>query len=302
VREALRGYAAAVLEPLASEAVSTLADELARFDAAVNGSHDLVQVLTDDALATDLRAGVVADLLAAASPETRRLADFAVRSDDPGELPVDLAYLASRAAEEPALRTGAPALDPGAGHTAVNERLEGYAVALLEGADGQSVDAVEDELFRFTRTLAGSPELAATLGNVDLPLSLRTGVVTDLLEGRADPATARIVCYAVREARSQLGRHLDWLVDRVGEERGRRNASVTAAVELSAEQRDELVASLSRLTGRRVSIQVDVDAELLGGLRVVVGDTVIDGTIRRRLNQVRSALAGGPSSQRERPA
>jgi F-type H+-transporting ATPase subunit delta len=61
---------------------------------------------------------------------------------------------------------------------------------------------------------------------------------------------------------------------------------------LTDEQRDRLAAALRRLYGHDVHIDVDVDPGVIGGLRVLVGDEVVDGTISTRLDEARRRLAG----------
>jgi F-type H+-transporting ATPase subunit delta len=294
MREAIRGYAMAIFEALSEPEVTEVQSTLVSFAAALADHEDLALNLTDDALPAPLRSAVVADLLANGAPEAVSLVDFVVRADPASEFANDVGWLVFRAGQELPRRHGGPEPDPSAGHSGVNERLHGYALARFEQVtDDQVIDEVEDQLFRVARIIEANKALDDTLTNFDLPATLREGVVTDLLAGQAEDITVELVRYAVRENRGQLVGHLDWLAERVADERGQRNASVVSAVELTAEQRDRLAASLSALTHRRVTLQLEVDPTLLGGLRVVVGDTVLDGTVRRRLQQVGAVLVHG---------
>ncbi len=67
---------------------------------------------------------------------------------------------------------------------------------------------------------------------------------------------------------------------------------VTAAVPLSDQQKQRLGAALAKLYGRQVHLNLDVDPEVLGGIRVRVGDEVIDGTVASRLDEAARRLAG----------
>ena len=62
------------------------------------------------------------------------------------------------------------------------------------------------------------------------------------------------------------------------------------AVALTADQQDRLRAALANATGRNVDLKVVVDPSVLGGLVATVGDTVIDGTVRTHLDQLKSRL------------
>jgi F-type H+-transporting ATPase subunit delta len=294
MREAIRGYASAVLEPLGDSELAEVGSSLASFASALATNVDLSDYLQDASLAVEVRSAIVADLLSDAPAAARGAVGIVVRSEEASELTGDVDWLVGRAADEPARRRGEIDPDPPAGQSAVNERLQGYALALFEQvADAEIIDEVEDDLFRTARILEGNRPLNDTLTNFDLPVSLRVDVITELLEGKAQPVTVALVSYAVRQTRGQLVSHLDWLSERVAEERGRRSASVTSAIELGAEQQSRLVDALSQLTGRRVNLKLDIDPSLIGGLRVVVGDTVLDGTVRRRLEEVGEVLVHG---------
>lgn len=292
MREAVRGYASAVLDQVATPDLAGVAGALGRFDAAVGSSDDLSRVLSDDGLSVGVRASIVEDLLAPAPPEVRHLARFAVRAEPAGDFLGDLGWLAGRAHDESAYRDGGADPDPPGGHQAINERLEGYALALFERLDDDAVvDEVEDQLFRMARIIESDKALDETLGDFDLPVPLRAGIVRDLTSGRAEDATVALLAYAVRVNRGQLVGHLDWLSTKVAEERGRRKAEVTTAAPIDEAQRLRLANALSELTGRKVSLRVTVDPSLVGGLKAVVGDIVLDGTVRHRLEQVRAVLA-----------
>jgi F-type H+-transporting ATPase subunit delta len=305
MRDAIRGYAAAIFEGLSEPEVADALSAFTQFSSALADYADLAQNLTDDAIPAPVRGRIILDLLRGAPPAASTLADFVVRADPASELTNDIGWLVFRAEQEIPRRQGGPDPDPTAGHSGVNDRLHGYALARFEQVDDDGVvDEVEDQLFRVARIIEANKSLNDTLTNFDLPVALREGVVTDLLAGQAEEITVELVRYAVRENRGQLVGHLDWLAERVADERGRRTATVTSAVELAPEQRERLTASLSALTHRRVSLQLEVDPSLLGGLRVVVGDTVLDGTVRRRLQQVGSVLVHGTrqrSGSEERP-
>ena len=81
------------------------------------------------------------------------------------------------------------------------------------------------------------------------------------------------------------------LVERQARSTGRDVAEVRAAVALSDEQKSRLAASLAKATGREVELKVIVDPSVLGGVVTTIGDTVIDGSVRSRLTQVKSHLS-----------
>lgn len=164
--------------------------------------------------------------------------------------------------------------------------------AAVAAADGnRRLDAVEDELFRLARIVAANPQLRIALGDRSAPVDSRVGLVNDLLRGKVAPETLRLVQQAVAAPR---GRSFDRTIEMYGEvaadRRSRVVATVTAAVPLTEAQRDRLAAALHQLYGHEVHLNIEVDPELIGGVRVELGDEVIDGSILSRLEEARRRL------------
>ena len=80
------------------------------------------------------------------------------------------------------------------------------------------------------------------------------------------------------------------LVERAAAERQREVAEVRTAIMLDDEQRRRLTEALEKATGKQIELKVIQDPSVLGGVIARIGDTVIDGTVRRRLDQLREAL------------
>jgi F-type H+-transporting ATPase subunit delta len=176
----------------------------------------------------------------------------------------------------------------------VADRVDGWVVGLFEvaRAEGQ-LEAVEDDLFRFARALEGSDELRSVLTDEAVPASRRLGVVTDLLGNRASPLSAALVSAVVAAGRSrQLPAIADGLVRRAAASRERVVAEVRSAVPLDDDQRTRMAEALGRATGKAVEVKVVIDPEVLGGVVAQVGDTVIDGSVRSRLDELRERIGG----------
>ncbi len=173
----------------------------------------------------------------------------------------------------------------------VTERLG--AEAVLRSADkGGNLAEVEDELFRFGQIVSGNPQLAVTLSDPGAPTPRRVKLVEDLLKGKAQPATVRLVEVALegfggRSFESSLTR----LVELTAAKRDRQVAYVTVAKPLADADEQALAAKLSDIYGRPVSIKIDVDPAVIGGVSVRVGSDLYDGTILRRLNAAKQAFA-----------
>ncbi|MGH3941236.1 MAG: F0F1 ATP synthase subunit delta [Pseudonocardiaceae bacterium] len=170
------------------------------------------------------------------------------------------------------------------------EELARQALLALAEQDG-SLGEVEDELFRFSRILAAQPQLATLLSDESAPTQRRIGLLDTVLAGRVRPVTSLLLQQAVRASRR---RHLDEvveeLVDRAAARRERSVAHVSAGGPLSAQQEQRLMGALARVYRRSISLKVELDPELLGGLVIRVGDEVIDGSVAGRLEKAHQWL------------
>ena len=170
--------------------------------------------------------------------------------------------------------------------------IDGYARGLFEVALAEgTLDEVEDELFRFARSYESSEELRSTLSDEQIPPGTRQAIVEDLLGGRATPTTTQLVSMVVGSGRSRdLPAIIDRMVQRAASSKHREVAEVRSPVELTPDQQERLTAALANATGKNVNLKVIVDPSVIGGLVATVGDTVIDGTVRTHLDQLKSRL------------
>jgi F-type H+-transporting ATPase subunit delta len=167
------------------------------------------------------------------------------------------------------------------------------ATAALRAAEGSGeLDDVEDELFRFARLLEREPALRAALTDPALPGERKSSIVRDLLGGKARETTVRLVEVSVNGRRTRsLEDALEELSSLAAQRRERYVAHVRAALPLDDAQRERLQSSLTRIYGRDVQLQVDVDPTVVGGVQVRIGDEVLDGTVTRKLEVARRDLA-----------
>jgi F-type H+-transporting ATPase subunit delta len=172
------------------------------------------------------------------------------------------------------------------------DRIDGYATALFEVARAEgSLDEVEDELFRFARTLEGSDDLRNVLVDEAIPAVRREGIVEELLGAKASGVTTSLVSFVVGAGRARdLPAIIDQLVARAAAEKQLAVAEVRSAIALTPDQEARLTEALNKATGKKVQLHVIVDPSVLGGLVASVGDTVIDGTVKERLNQLKTLL------------
>jgi F-type H+-transporting ATPase subunit delta len=170
--------------------------------------------------------------------------------------------------------------------------IDAYATALFEIARAEgTLDEVEDELFRVARTVESSDDLRSTLTDEMVPADKRQAIVESLLQGRATRTTTQLVSMVVGAGRGRdLPAIIDRLVERAAATKDRAVAEVRSAIPLTDDQKDRLAAALANATGKSVQLKVVVDPSVLGGLVATVGDTVIDGSVRTRLDQLKTLL------------
>jgi F-type H+-transporting ATPase subunit delta len=148
-------------------------------------------------------------------------------------------------------------------------------------------------LFRTSRIIAGSPELRVSLSDRSAPVEHRIALIDGLLAGKVSNQTGRLARQAVAAPRGRsLDRTLETYAVVAAERRSRVVATVTAAVPLTAEQRERLSSALATIYGHEIQLNIDVDPRLVGGIRVEIGDEVIDGSMISRLGEARRRLAG----------
>lgn len=169
----------------------------------------------------------------------------------------------------------------------------GASAAFAAAERAGTIDTVEDELFRFGRTVTAEPQLRAVLDDPQLARDRKLALVRDLLgSGRVQPLTLALVEHVVASPR---GRRLTEALDDFGTLAARRRqelvAEVRVAAVLSSEQERRLGTVLHDVYGRRMRLQIAVDPTVLGGAVVRVGDEVYDGSVSSKLTQARRRFA-----------
>ena len=169
--------------------------------------------------------------------------------------------------------------------------IDGYASALLEvgGAEGEP-ERITDEVFRIARAFETSEELRSTMSDPRVPVELKQSVVSDLLEGRASNVSIALINLLVGAGRTgDLVAVADRMTQLAAEREEATVAEVRSAVELDAGTVERLERRLAAVTGKRVKAKVVVDESIVGGVVTKIGDSVFDGSVRSRLEDLREA-------------
>ena len=175
-----------------------------------------------------------------------------------------------------------------------SDLLEGIEELGLRVASESAPDVpIDAELFAIERAVASDDELELALGSKLNPAASKVQIVDRLLAGTASPQTVAIVNHLVQQPRGRrIGELLRHAAFVVAEQRGFEIATVTTATPLSAAQLERLVRGLEAQYGRALRVNTIVDPAVLGGVRVQIGDDVIDGSVASRLSSLRQKLAG----------
>jgi F-type H+-transporting ATPase subunit delta len=172
------------------------------------------------------------------------------------------------------------------------ELLAVEAEAAAAEADG-TLDAVEDQLFRFARLISSEAGLRQALSDRGIPAERKQELVASLLAGKAVTSTITLVSALIASPRGRsIERGLQEFAEVAAARRGRSIAHVTTAVALSDAQRTRLAGALAEQAGRPIQLNVEVDPSIVGGMSVRLGDEILDGTIINRLADARRRLAG----------
>jgi len=164
-----------------------------------------------------------------------------------------------------------------------------HTIAAAEGA----LDVVEAELASIAEVVAADPAVIQRLSDRQLPIEQRIRLIDGGVLGTAHPATRAAIAMLIGAERiGHLRDVATALSERSATDVGRSYAEVQVAHPLSDEQSAALQAALEKAVGAELTMRVVVDPSVIGGVRARIGDTVIDGSVARRLTQLRTRING----------
>lgn len=254
--KAVAGEFDSVAASLDAAGLTKLGSELADVVALVNGQPVLRKKLAEPTDEADAKKALVTGLLSG------KVSDAAV------------AVVAAAAAQK---------WSSGADFSAAVAR-QGELAVLAAAEKDAVIDRVEDELFRVGRLLDANPVLSRHLSEPSAPAAGRVELLRSVVGDNVGEYTAALLAQTVTTLN---GRNADIAVAQLAElaaaRRSETVAHVVSAVELTDAQDSRLAAVLADIYGRAMSVQTEIDPQLLGGLRIAVGDDVIEGDIATRL-------------------
>lgn len=174
----------------------------------------------------------------------------------------------------------------------MSDQITGYADALLAvaRADG-NVASVKTELVAVSNAIESNEELRQSISNNLLPASTRNQILDDILHNKVTDTTRALAGMIISAGKgSHFGEIVNAFVSTSAGAGGAQVATVRSAVALTEDQKTRLAQALKTSTGTDVELQVVVDPSVVGGAVTTIGDTVIDGSLRTRLNKMRDAI------------
>lgn len=169
--------------------------------------------------------------------------------------------------------------------------LAGVSVVLGQAEREDVLGLVEDEMFQVSRMIDRNGDLHAALDDARESPEQRERIMRSVLEGRVHRLTLQLVTRAVtRRSDTKPARRISELARFASDRRRRSFASVSSAIELSEPQQVRLGAILTGIYGREIHMNVQVDPEVVGGLRIQVGDDLYDATVLARLARAKQQL------------
>lgn len=172
------------------------------------------------------------------------------------------------------------------------DALEQLGVIAVVRSASSDAGRLADELFGVAQLVKDNPDLRDALSDPSRSISDKGTLVHGLLDGKVLPATVTLVEQALAGTHRTVGVALNEYQRVAAEVHQERVATVRVARPLSDAEKERLGAALERQYHRPVHLNVVVDPVVIGGIRVEIGDDVIDGTVLSRLDDARRQLAG----------
>ena len=174
----------------------------------------------------------------------------------------------------------------------MSDRTTGYADAMIAVAKAENnLDVVKAQMADFSSAVQSNDELRTALSDRLLPAAARAQIVDDLLEGKALDTTRALIGMVVTSGRgSELAEITEAFISQAASASGHQLATVRTAVALTEDQKVRLARALEGKVGGSIELQNIVDPSVVGGAITTIGDTVLDGSVSTRLQQMRETL------------
>lgn len=167
-----------------------------------------------------------------------------------------------------------------------------YSKALFELLKENNIlDGAEKDMPEVVRVIDGDEELKSFLTHPAIGKQEKKDVLAKLFKGKVKDLVFDFLCLLVDKKREE---YISIINEELGllllDYQGRQICRVSSAFDLSPEVKGLIIEGLSKSTGKKIELEETVDRELIGGIKVQIGDKVFDGSIKSGLENVREAL------------
>lgn len=169
-----------------------------------------------------------------------------------------------------------------------------YARAMAEVAfEAQSAEKIGDELTAFVNAMEECRDLSEALSNPAYPLAVKQDIVRKVAKTmKLEPIVLNFLLLLVERDRiTELGTMREAYQRVLDDHAGIVQVSVTSPYELAEKARRGLEKALQKLTGEKVRLEYRLDESLIGGVRLQIGSTVYDGSIKTQLEHLKQELS-----------
>jgi F-type H+-transporting ATPase subunit delta len=245
------------------------------------------QAASGDLVTVADQLDAVADLLGGEALLRRTLTDSSRPTEDREGLADRLFGQQVASATADILRTAVASSWSRAEDLVVGLRTVAREALLVSAERDGRLDAVEDELFRLGRIVGAEPDLERLLADPTADADGKQQVLDRLLSDRTEPTTRKLAAQLVAHPVGRgIAQGLERLAELAAERRERSVATVRSPVVLSEQQQERLAGALTRIYRRDITLHLEVDPGIVGGLVIQVGDEVIDGSVAGRLDEL----------------
>ncbi|MGV9713427.1 F0F1 ATP synthase subunit B/delta [Gordonia sp. NPDC003424] len=170
-------------------------------------------------------------------------------------------------------------------------RRQNALIVLTAAERDGTIEQTEDELFAVARLLEQNPRLASVLADHTHPADKRVDLLRTVLRGNIGPHAWYLLSHGVALLHGQPADvAVDQLAELAAARRGESVAHVISASAMSDAQQARLASVLGTIYARTISVQTEIDPALVGGLRVAVGDEIIEADVATRLAKASASL------------
>jgi F-type H+-transporting ATPase subunit delta len=169
-----------------------------------------------------------------------------------------------------------------------------YAQAVFSlGKERGTLDAWQSDLALLSNVVSDG-RVATFLTNPSVPAERKIAALESTLDTNVQPETRNLARLLIERDRTVLVPEIEEIfADQLRAERGIAVAQVTTAEPLSPAKQELVREKLEAMTGKRIELAMKIDPDIIGGIVIRIGDQVIDGSVRNKLERLRSRLAGG---------